>query len=241
MLRTIFLAVGLLFAGPAFCQTNLSDPDAHYIEVTGTAEEEVVPDEIYISIELQERVEGKAKITVTEQEDKLKKGLQEIGIDISNLSLSDANSDYVKVKLFSKEIITQQDYSLKVSSAELAGRAFQMFYQIDIRNAQIYKTDFSRMDSLERAVKINAIKSAKAQADYLLGAIGEHTGRAIIVRDVKQSTADNYANIRGARNEGTQYYINGIKQASVESFTATSIQFSKIKVQDAVYVKFAIK
>ena len=57
-----------------------------YIEVTGTAENEIIPDEIYIAITIRERHEGKEKITIDKQETDLKEALKSIGIDLDDLS-----------------------------------------------------------------------------------------------------------------------------------------------------------
>ena len=42
-----------------------------HIDVTGTAEMEVVPDEIYIAISIHERTEGREVLTVEQQESNL--------------------------------------------------------------------------------------------------------------------------------------------------------------------------
>ena len=57
----------------AFGQTNTSKTEEQpYIEVTGTAEKEVTPDEIYIGIIIREKYVNKVKVTIEEQEEKLK-------------------------------------------------------------------------------------------------------------------------------------------------------------------------
>ena len=59
----------------AFGQTNTSKSEEQpYIEVTGTAEKEVIPDEIYIGIIIREKYVNKEKVTIEEQEQKLKHG-----------------------------------------------------------------------------------------------------------------------------------------------------------------------
>ena len=60
-------------------QTN-TVKETPYIEVTGTAEKYVVPDEIYISIALKERQEGRENKSIEQQEAQLKQGLSETGI-----------------------------------------------------------------------------------------------------------------------------------------------------------------
>ncbi|PKP46668.1 MAG: hypothetical protein CVT95_06675 [Bacteroidetes bacterium HGW-Bacteroidetes-12] len=60
---TIFLLLTATFT--VFGQTTTdSEVEKRYIEVTGTAEKEIIPDEIYISITIRERHEGKEKITI---------------------------------------------------------------------------------------------------------------------------------------------------------------------------------
>ena len=61
-IKTILLAVICLTTANLFSQVNNSITEAPYIEVTGTAEMKIVPDEIYISITLHERIENKIKI-----------------------------------------------------------------------------------------------------------------------------------------------------------------------------------
>src|SRR4051812_24265108 len=73
-----------------------------YIEITGTNEMEITPDELYITITLLERMEGKEKITIDKQEADLKKVLKELNIDLANLTLSKADADYGKVRKSNK-------------------------------------------------------------------------------------------------------------------------------------------
>jgi hypothetical protein len=58
----------ILFTLLALTFTNLAaqetEKDAPYIEVTGMAEKEIIPDEIYIRIIIKERYDGRDKITI---------------------------------------------------------------------------------------------------------------------------------------------------------------------------------
>jgi hypothetical protein len=95
----------------AFGQTNTSKTEEPYIEVTGTAEKEVVPDEIYIGIIICEKYVNKVKVTIEEQEEKLKTAVKLLGIDLTNLYLSDANADYTKIRWQKKDVLTKKDYT----------------------------------------------------------------------------------------------------------------------------------
>lgn len=208
-----------------------------YIEVTGTAEKEVIPDEIYIAIVIREKYENRVKVTIDSQEEKLKDAIKSIGIDGSQLFLSDANADYVKIKWQRKDVLTKKDYLLKVSNATTVGQVFQKLEELEIADAYISKVSHSKIDTLKKEVKILAMKAAKEKADYLLGVIGEQVGRPLVISDnlIKETIAL------------PQRYANSISNtvSGVDSRTGSipnyEIQFQKIKLTASIYVKFAIK
>jgi uncharacterized protein YggE len=225
----------------AFSQTQTPiDEFTPYIEVYGNAEQEVIPDEIYIQITIKEKYEDRIKITVSEQEEKLIAALTSININLSNLFLSDVNSDYVKVSWQSKDVITKKEYSLKVTNAQTVGLVFQELDKLDMNDAYIARVDYSKMDSLKQAIKIMAIKDAKLKADYLLHAIDEKTGTPLIIKETESLSNIAYSdlNMKGSRADKTDYFIDGIK---VNSPLQSEIQFNKIKVKSTIYVKFAIQ
>lgn len=193
-LITILLVAAIT---PSFAQTpGVKIDEQPYIEVTGTAIKEVVPNEIYISIELYEKYKDKVKISIEEQETKLKAALTSVGVDLSNLYLSDANADYVKVSWQKKDVITNKNYTLKVSDAATVGKVFQELDKIEITDASIEKVSHSDIENLRKEVKISAIKAAKDKADYLLAAIGETAGKPLIITENNNAnyTANTYAN-----------------------------------------------
>ncbi|MFN5843467.1 MAG: SIMPL domain-containing protein, partial [Bacteroidota bacterium] len=121
--------------------TSTKSDNQPYIEVNGTAEKEVVPDEIFISITLREKYVDKTKITIDIQEESLINALKNIGIDLSNLYLSDANADYVKVYWQKKDVLTRKDYTLKVSNATAVGNVFIELDKIKITDAYVSKVN----------------------------------------------------------------------------------------------------
>ncbi|MFN5334535.1 MAG: SIMPL domain-containing protein [Bacteroidota bacterium] len=225
----LFLITGI----NSFAQSQtLSPAVSSYIEVTGNAEEEVVPDEIFISITLKERYVNKDKITIETQEAQMKNALKSIGVDLKNLYLSDVNSDYVKIRRQKKDMLTKKEYVLKVATATMVGQVFQELDKMDITDGFISKVNHSKIDSLKKEIRIKAIKSAKEKATYLLAALGEQVGKVIVVTD--------------SPDPGTQPYYpmprvmamvaaDGIPEAKEE------IEFQKIKLTSSIFVKFAVK
>ena len=242
MQRIIIICIGLTFF---FCQHSVAQNNGQiqegkpYIEVNGTAEQEVIPDEIFVKIIIREKYVNREKVTIDVQENKLKEALTSIGIDLKNLSLADADADFVRVRWTKKDVLTRKDYVLKLNSAAQVGEVFQELDKLEISDADIARVNHSKMDSLNKAVKIMAIKAAKDKADYLLTAIGEKTGKPLIINETGNysvRTAAGIVNTRGSRSEALEYYVDGIKTKSSEE----EIQFQKIKVRSEIYVKFSI-
>jgi len=243
-MKKLFSAAFVLVLCQAFpllnAQSVPASKDVPYIEVTGNAELNIVPDEIFIDIRIMEKYDGKTKITIQEQETKMRAALNSIGLGANALSLSSANADFVRVSWKTDDLLTQKRYTLKVKDAETAGKVFKELGTLEIKNARISHVNHTKMDSLLKEVKILAIKAAKNKADYLLDAIGEKRGNALIITENMAGVAPEFANAlsnisgvyRQNRREEADYYPGGDDE---------TIQFQKIQLTSSVYVKFAIR
>ena len=232
----------LLLTATAFGQTNYeTKQEQANIEVTGRAEKEIIPDEIYIAITIRERIEGRKKISIEKQETDLKKALKSINISLDDLSLSDANANYVSVKWRKKDVITKAEYILKVENALTVGKVFEKLDELKIVEAHISKVSHSKILELKKEVRVMAIKSAKEKADYLLKAIGEQTGKALkIYEENPYYMQDNtYFNVRGSKGIANSTVYND--DINMEQSEKLAIQFKKLKLQASIYVKFEIQ
>ena len=94
------------------------------------------------------------------------------------------------------------------------------------------------IDSLRKEIRIAAIKAAKTKADYLLNAIGEQTGKPLIVRENSVLNENVYTrNVNRVSNYSNTRFL----EESDKSTDDEEIQFQKIKIQSSIYVKFLIK
>lgn len=218
--------------------------DLPSIEVIGKAEKEVIPDEIYITIKLKERNEGRTTISIEEQEKKLKEALKKNQISIKNLELSDANAGYVKVKWSKKDVVLERELVLKVENAEAVGVVFKELDAMKIQNAYISKVSHSKIDDLTNKLRIEAIQKAKIQADYLTSAIGQSILKALSIKEVPYNDYHNYqlgglVNMqrKSLETDGFVTYKTGVNSMNKLGM----VQFKKIKIQAAIYVKFQIK
>ncbi|WP_343328947.1 SIMPL domain-containing protein [Polaribacter staleyi] len=229
------LIILLFFTSTVFSQINYSTATKPFIEVTGTAETEIIPDEIYVTISLKERLEKGNKLTIQILEDELKKLLVKIRIPEKNLSISDVNAVLAKTGWWTEEVFSVANYSLKVNGADKLKLLFEGFKKLKIADVHITKATHSNILALRKMNRIKAIKAAKAKADYLLTAIGEHTGKPIKINEIATNNQPNYS-------YANQVNVTGYSVSKVRSLEKNkAVQFEKIKIASSIYVKFSIK
>ena len=82
--------------------------EQNYIEVSGRAEKELSPDEIYLDITITEK-DNRGKVSIERQEKSLFKRLASIGIDLTkDLQISDISSSLEK--FFFPQVLQELNY-----------------------------------------------------------------------------------------------------------------------------------
>lgn len=233
-MKTVYLTFFLLLlAGITKAQTIVNPLESTpYIEVTGEGEMEIVPDEIYVQFTLKERMDGRNKTDLDKIEKDLKKKLSSAGFNLKNLSLADANSDFVTIKRKKKDVLASKDYQMELSKPEEIAKLLDILDEVKAENAFISRLDHSEMDELKKEVKIKAMKNAKEKADYLLGAVGEKTGKILFIQE---------------RDSYVQPYVRKMATLSMVAESEDTgkaadqdISFKKIKLNYKVFARFAI-
>ena len=229
----------LLFTTTIYSQTNNNSQIKPFIEVTGTAETEVIPDEIYLNICIKERMEKGKKLTIKLLESDLKNHLKLIGIPEENISISDVNAVLAKTGWWKEEVFSVANYTLKVNGAGKLKKLFESFKKLKISEVSITKATHSNIIELRKKNRIKAIKIAKEKSDYLLSAIGEKTGKPIMINEISNNHQQNFANVNFFNNTNSKR----LKSVSVVGYGAQkeTVQFEKIKISSSIYVKFQIK
>ena len=192
--------------------------DQPFIEVTGTIETEITPNEIYLNIILNED-DKKGKVSIESQENQMISIIRALGIDIDKqFSILDFNGYYER-KLFSTNEVTKtKKYQLIVDSGECLGRVYEALDKIDISNISITKTSHTDIENIRRQTKLKALKVAKEKANDYANAIDQTIGKALFIQE--QSTDINALN----------GYANGIQ---VRGYSANyRSESQKIKIQD---------
>jgi uncharacterized protein YggE len=229
-MRTLLTAFVLLVTLSGFAQKNFID--VNYIEITGKAEKEIVPDQIYIQIFINES-DNKAKEPLEVLEKKMLKKLEEMGVDLKkDFSVKDLNSNFKNYWLKKSDIYTSKEYQLIVNSAARAGRVFREMEGLGLSNLNIVKVDHSQMDTFKKELKVEAIKNSQESAKALAESIGQKIGRAIYIRENEPFIPYFQPNAMMMR----------VKGAAIEAdYQEPELEFQKIKIEYSVQVNYELQ
>lgn len=202
--------------------------DQPFIEITGTSEIEITPDEIYVKITLNEN-DKRGNKSIEELEKGMISKLKSIGVDVDNcLTILDFDGYYQRKFLSESKVVNRKSYQLVVNSGKSLGDVYQVLDTLKISNVSIVKTSHSEIEKIKRNIKINALKVAKEKAtDYCI-ALDQTLGKAIYISENQITHYNNTSNIA---------YSNNDYKLRKESY---DLGFSKINLKAAVNVKFIL-
>ncbi len=210
------------------------------IEVNGENEFEIAPNEIVVRFTIMDRYEGKKKITIAEQEQKLKESMKKLGIPNNKLTLQDASSSLAVIKRKNKDVISSKNFEITLNNAPLVSKLFEQFDEIDIQLAYIHKLNHTQLDSFKNVARVAAVKNAKMKAKSMVEATGSKLGMPLMLNESQIYTSN--------MNNDDYMYKNRMWAIadSVESEIAESkplseeIEIRKITVKSTVYVRYLI-
>jgi uncharacterized protein YggE len=226
----------LILFSTAAAQTNTDQ--RRVIEVTGSAEMLIMPNEFTFKIVLTERIENKQKLTIEMQEANLKKELAALGVDVAkDLTIYDMTSVYISRKK-TRDTLGSKVYSLKLRDLAKIEQLQEIADRLNIAGLDLTDSTHSELTTFRRETKIEAVKAAKMKAQYMLGAIGENIGQAVFVQEISDDDSDNrlQSNIRSNSNVISTGFLGS---TNLDSLSALS--FSKIKIRFSVLARFEIK
>ena len=236
-MKVLILIVVSIFSLNSFSQTGTKNfIDKNFIEVTGKAEMEIIPDEIYLKIIINEK-DLKGKQNIEEIENLMTVKLSEIGIDISkNLAIKDMVSNFRNYWLKNSKINSIKEYQLIVDNAKTAGQVFQGLESLSISNISIERVEHSEIQKFKTEVKILAIKAAKEKAIILTNAIDQNIGKAIYIQELNsQVYRTMQGQVTGLSNIVVREYSDKMKM-EIEP----EIEFEKITLEYSILVRFEI-
>jgi uncharacterized protein YggE len=225
MKKILLLALLTLFTFTAFAQNvDLR----RKISVSGTAEQEVTPDIINVTISLQEYMNGKTKVTISQLENELETAVKEAGItkeDFRINNLSAYNNMYLRKK--NPDFLAGKQYSIKFHDLNKYNQILSLVDSRGILSTNIDSYEYSKILALKRDLKIQALLAAKEKATYLVNSIGAKLGNVIDITEVE--------NYQDSRIMMSNRAVSLKEQAPV-----SDIDFKKIKLSFQVNTVFEI-
>lgn len=148
------------------------------ISVNGSAQIKALPDEIYLTIKLDES-DTKGKITLDEQRRNMFAALKKAGVDAEKqLAVVDMNSSYYR-----RGSLAATQYELKVGSAAEVNKVFEALDKAGISNVNITRTACSNIEQLRSEARKAAMVDAQQRARELAEAVGQSVGACYEIND----------------------------------------------------------
>ncbi|NOT48666.1 MAG: SIMPL domain-containing protein [Acidobacteria bacterium] len=236
-MNKIFAAAAILLAAFVGGFAQAQPDNRRVIEVSGSAERLVTPDEFTFKVTILERIEKKEKLTIEQQETQLRAELTKIGIDpAKDLSVYDISSNYIPRKRV-RDTLGTKDYRLKVRDVNKIAKLIELVDTLNIAKLDLIDTEYSEITRMRRETKMDAIRAAKEKADYLLGAIGQRVGKPVLIQEVPDETPLNrFSNSNETSN--TMRISSGILNSRDND---DALSFTQIRLRYVINAKFEIE
>jgi len=220
--------ITLLLLFPLFMNAQEVFKGEHFIEVTGTAQQEIEPNEIYVTIRLREFEENRQKTNLEKIDNDFMNALKSANIDRKRLELADAGSRLDKLTKREKDAFREKTYQLKLSSGTELEKFLEKLEPVKVDFVDITRLHHSDLEKMKLELKVKALQAAKSKAEMLLKSIGSEVGKPIMVREF------DYQPYEGNMRVANVMVADG---AAGEN----QIGFRKIKLQAQVTAQFEIK
>lgn len=222
----ISLSVVLLMSVIAFSASAQTTEMIPTVAVNGQSQIRVLPDEIYLSIRLDES-DTKGRLTIEEQRRKMFSALKRAGVDAEKqLFVQDMSSSYFR----RSRSLAATLYELKLSSADAVRKVFDELDAAGITNVNVTRTSHSDMDGLRRQARQKAIQDAQLRARDLAEAIGQSIGACYEISDYTTSTQPVYRK--------NMLMATSVAMDAVAQEAEPEVQFEQIEITYSVSAKF---
>ena len=185
-MKTFVVLVTLWLSGILAISAQ-EDNNSRYIEVTGSSETEIIPDEIHFMITIkeywQEEFEKKSKpedyqtkVPVNEIEHNLMSALKQAGIAPSDIQTKEVG-DYWRER--GKDFLISKTFDIKLQNPDHINRIIQTVNTKGIQSMNIGELKNKDLQEYRKQGKIEALKAARQKADYLVAAMGQKLGNVL--------------------------------------------------------------
>lgn len=212
------------------------DNNSRYIEVTGSSETEIIPDEIHFMITIkeywQEEFEKKSKpedyqtkVPVNEIEHNLMSALKQAGIAPSDIQTKEVG-DYWRER--GKDFLISKTFDIKLQNPDQINRIIQTVNTKGIQSMNIGELKNKDLQEYRKQGKIEALKAARQKADYLVAAMGQKLGNVLRIVEPEE------------RNFSYFQPQSAMSNVAIPSYDSNPENFRTIKLRYQMTARFEI-
>jgi uncharacterized protein len=214
------------------------------INVTGSADMEIVPDEIYVQVDLKEfKRKGESKTDLEKIKSDFLAKCKSAGIPDSLISIASyegTNYNYWLLRRTKKnpDMFAGIAYQIKFHDSKKMDQLVELLDDEATADFRIVKISHSKIKEYRKQLKIQAIKAAKDKGEYLTEAINEKMGAAVSIVEPDEDQFNVYA------NEQLSQYSNAMLRANTANDSDAvggGVDFKKIKLRYEVKIVFALQ
>jgi len=233
-----------LYAGHAFAQGTQPGcyPYPRTITVTGSAEMNLVPNEIYVLITLREyKKKGENKTELEKIKNDFLSNCRSVGIPDSNISVN-SYEGYNLPSIFRRkkkdpDLLASITYQVKFSNTKKIDELVDKLDDEATETFQVARVSHSNISDYRKQLKIMAVKAAKDKAVYLSESVNEKIGEAITIVEPEEYAASD-ARIRNLSSQAI--YSNTSPKDGYKNDN-DGVDYRSIRLRFEVKVLFALK
>jgi uncharacterized protein len=245
-MKKIFLLATTVFAIAAQAQTTQPGcyPFPKTINVTGSAQIEVIPDEIYVQVDLREyKKRGEEKISLDKIKEEFLSNCKSIGIADSNVAVASFDG-YNLANMWRRrrkdpDLFASITYQIKFSNIKLIDQLVDKLDDEATGNFGIIGTSHSKITEYRKQLKIQAVKAAKDKANYLAEAVNEKVGEAITITEPTEYSASDVSN--RVSNINAKMNNTSFSKAEPYGLVDGNVDFRKITLRYEVKILYSLK
>lgn len=215
-----------------------------FITVVGFADLEIEPDVIVLSMTVKENENSKKESEIVKMENNIFQFLKSIGIKEQNFSLDRYNTNTQYNFSSATKFKLNKSYKIVIDKINLLDTVIIKCMEYGMDNIYVQRIDHSKMDSLQNALLISSLKSAKDKAKVIAETMNVSLGKVYSVNETYQ--------IIGNKNKD-DYYNNIYKDYRLEEIpvynykvsyserVGSTISIQKLNLSKTIIANFEIQ
>lgn len=228
-MRTVIIIAILILPGYGFAQKNFMDQN--YIEVTGKATMKVVPDLIYLRIQISEK--QKYRVDMEKKEQKMLEGLRLLNIPEKDIAIKDLASNFKPMVFSDDDIVISKVLLLLVHDGKTANKVISEMEKLKISNIKVDHLDHSKLTDFKQECSVAAMSASKSKAESLARSIGQNIGRALYIEEREPMPMM-------VENDLHRYAYKGEAATSSDWFI-TDLDFDEMTIEYSVLARYELK